>query len=343
MKGKNTIRITLILMFATSVLVLVQIRCRHDGLNVAKLDKVCYTRDIGPIFLRSCGTTGCHDTQRAKGGYSFTDYTSVMKAITPFNSQKSTAYKAITGKGFVQLMPPSGALSENERILIRVWIDQGAENNSCATTGTTGGTTSGTTLTEKVCFQRDLLPVLISSCGTPRTNGTTTIGCHDLVTHKEGYTVTSYATVMSNLVIAGSPSSSKLYSVITRSPSSENFMPPSPYPALSTAVKDSILNWINNGAHNDVCATLCDTTGVVTYQNQISSLMSGNCISCHSTTNASKGIILDTYAGVKTYLDNGKLLAAVKGTSIQMPPGYTITTCELREIELWKANGATQN
>jgi len=144
-------------------------------------------------------------------------------------------------------------------------------------------------------------------------------------------------------VKAGSPTTSKLYTVISGSPSSENFMPPKPYTAISAAVKDSIYNWIKNGALNDVCTTLCDTTGVITYQNQISALISKNCISCHTGTNASKGILLDTYAGVKTYLDNGKLLAAVKGTTIQMPPGYKITSCELREIELWKANGAKQN
>lgn len=332
MKGKKKRRITLLLLFTVLVLVFIQIRCRHDGLNVATLDKICYQTEIGPIFLRSCGTTGCHDTQRGKGGYSFTDYSSVMKAITPFKAQNSTAYKAITGKGFVQLMPPAGALSENERILIRVWIDQGAENTTCTTSGT--GNIPGT-LADNVCFQRDLLPVLISSCGIT--------GCHDQTTHKSGYTITSYATVMSNLVKAGSPTTSKLYTVISGSPTSENFMPPKPYSAISTAVKDSIYNWIKNGALNGVCTTLCDTTGVITYQNQISVLISKNCISCHSGTNASKGILLDTYAGVKTYLDNGKLLAVVKGITIQMPPGYKITSCELREIELWKANGAKQN
>jgi hypothetical protein len=57
-----------------------------------------------------------------------------MKSITPFNAQKSTAYKAITGKGFVQLMPPSGALQEKDRILIRVWIDQGASSDTTACT-----------------------------------------------------------------------------------------------------------------------------------------------------------------------------------------------------------------
>ena len=71
--------------------------------------------------------------------------------------------------------------------------------------------------------------------------------------------------------------------------------------------------------------------------------MTRNCTSCHSGANAQKGIALDTYAGVKTYLDNGKLLSAVKGTSIQMPPGYSISNCEMRQLELWKANGAKQN
>jgi len=335
MKERKAIWIYLILLSSASALVLVQTRCRHDDLVAATVAKVCYQSDIGPIFLRSCAISGCHDSQRGRGGYSFTDYNSVMKAITPFNAQKSKAYKAITGKGFVQLMPPSGALSENERILIRVWIDQGAENTTCTTSVTGGGSTPPVTVAQKVCYQSDVLPVLVSSCGIT--------GCHDQTTHKEGYTITSYANVMSNLVVAGSPTTSRLYTAISGNPSSENFMPPKPYAALTTAVKDSIFNWIKNGALNDVCTSSCDTTGVVTYQKQISALISKNCISCHSGTNASKGILLDTYAGVKTYLDNGKLLAAVKGTSIQMPPSYSISTCELRQIILWKSNGATQN
>lgn len=131
MKGKRAVRIFFMLLIAASALMLVQTQCRHDGLNVADLDKVCYQTQIGPLFRNSCGTTGCHDSQEAAADYSFTDYTGVMKAITPSNAQKSKAYQAITGKGFVQLMPPSGALSEKERILIRVWIDQGAVQTIC--------------------------------------------------------------------------------------------------------------------------------------------------------------------------------------------------------------------
>lgn len=131
MKGKHTLRNSLLIFFTLSGLGLVQIQCRHDGIDVSTLDKVCYQKDIEPIFQNSCGTTGCHDSQRGESGYTFTDYTSIMKAITPFNANKSKAYQAITGKAFVQLMPPSGALTENERILIRVWIDQGAVQTTC--------------------------------------------------------------------------------------------------------------------------------------------------------------------------------------------------------------------
>ena len=131
MKGKKTIRFSLILLFAASVLMFVQVSCRHDGLNVANLDTVCYEKEIAPIFLNSCGTTGCHDSQKGEAGYSFTNYAGVMKAVTPSDAQKSIAYKAITGKGFIQLMPPAGALTEKERILIRVWIDQGAVQTTC--------------------------------------------------------------------------------------------------------------------------------------------------------------------------------------------------------------------
>ena len=112
---------------------------------------------------------------------------------------------------------------------------------------------------------------------------------------------------------------------------------------LKTDVKDNIFNWIKNGAKDGNCTSSCDTTSVITYQNQISNLISKNCISCHSGSNAQKGILLDSYAGVKTYMDNGKLMAAVKGTSIPMPQGYKLTDCEMRQLEIWLANGLKQN
>lgn len=332
MQGRKTIQITIQLLIALILFTFIEVQCRHDSLNVSTLKSVCYDTEIAPIFMNKCAT--CHGSGKNKGGLVLNDYPSIFKSVTPFNAQKSKSYLAITGKGFSQLMPPDGALSENERILIRVWIDQGAKNTVCtipASVDNTGGN-GGTKVAGSgfpVCFQRDILPVLLSSCGT--------VGCHDQKTHAEGYTITSYASVMTKLVKAGSPGTSKLYTSIAN-----NSMPRGLKP-LDKSVKDSIYNWIKNGAIDGVCPSACDTTGVVTYVNQISSLITKNCISCHSGANAQKGILLDTYSGVKTYMDNGKLMAAVKGTSIPMPQGYKITDCEMRQLELWVANGLKQN
>ncbi|MEI7523415.1 MAG: c-type cytochrome domain-containing protein [Mariniphaga sp.] len=334
MQGRKTLRISLKLLFALTFLALIYIQCRHDGLNVSTLKPVCFDTEISPIFLNKCAT--CHGQNRSKGGVAFYDYNSIFASVKPYDAQNSKAYKAITGKGFTQLMPPKGALSENERILIRVWIDQGAKNTLCTITPTpvvpvdtthTGGSTAGA-----VCFQRDILPILTSSCGTS--------GCHDAQTHREGYTIIDYASVMTNLVKAGSPNSSRLYTAVAN-----NNMPPNSYTKLTQAKKDSIYNWIKNGALNSTCTSTCDTTGVMTYQNQISAILSNNCVSCHSGANAQKGVLLDNYASVKANMDNGSILSAVKGITLQMPPtpASKISSCQIRQLELWKSSGELQN
>ena len=132
MKGKKSLRFSLMLVFAASVLVLVQSRCRHDDL-VLTGEKICYN-DIESILSNCSSTAGCHQPG-GENKYVFNNYDAIYKSITtPGNAQKSPVYKAITGKGFMQLMPPGNLtpLSENQRILIRNWIDQGASSESVA-------------------------------------------------------------------------------------------------------------------------------------------------------------------------------------------------------------------
>ena len=173
MKGGKTVQIFVhVILGLTLPLILVQ--CSHEGLNVNTMTPVCYNTEIEPIFLNKCAT--CHSQSKSKGGFGFYDYNSIFSSVTPYDAQKSIAYKAITGKGFTQLMPPDGALSENERILIRVWIDQGAKNTMCATTtpvlpgnGGKGGSSSGTG--DVVCFQQDICRFDISMDETLRMCG----------------------------------------------------------------------------------------------------------------------------------------------------------------------------
>lgn len=103
--------------------------CEHEGIPADQMDQVCFNQQVLPIFQNSCATSGCHDTQTAENGYVFTDYSSIMKAITPGNASKSKAYKAITSS--VELMPPHNPLPMEKRILIRLWIEQGAKETDC--------------------------------------------------------------------------------------------------------------------------------------------------------------------------------------------------------------------
>ena len=106
-----------IMMLATS--------CKHDGIPANQLEPVNFTEQVLPIFQNSCATSGCHDVNTGESGYVFSDYASIMRGITAGNASKSEAYQAITST--FELMPPNNALTTNERILIRIWIDQGAK------------------------------------------------------------------------------------------------------------------------------------------------------------------------------------------------------------------------
>jgi len=131
MKEKKTLRFSLILLIAASALGLVQTQCRHDNLVSDPVSaKICYD-DVETIFLTCSAKVGCHK-QGDEGGIALVDYTSIRNSVTPGNAQKSKAYQAITGKGFKQLMPPTGALPESDRILIRNWIDQSASSDTTA-------------------------------------------------------------------------------------------------------------------------------------------------------------------------------------------------------------------
>lgn len=115
--------ISALLIFGLGSLLFLVNSCKHDGIPADQFPTVNFNEQILPIFQNSCGTSGCHDS-RGEAGYVFTDYSNIMKAITAGDADKSTAYKAITST--FQLMPPNNALPIEKRTLIRLWIEQGA-------------------------------------------------------------------------------------------------------------------------------------------------------------------------------------------------------------------------
>ncbi len=314
-----------------SILFLVN-SCQHDGTPADQMPEVCFTEQVLPIFQNSCGTSGCHDS-RGEAGYVFTDYASIMKAISPGNADKSKAYKAMTST--FQLMPPNNALPIDKRTIIRLWIEQGAKETTCGVPITGGTNPDGSLITKSgtlwACYDRDIQPILMSSCAVS--------GCHDATTHHDGVDFSSYAKTLQRIK-AGDPNRSSLYNSIVASQGSEHFMPTKPYSALSKTAIDTIYSWIKRGGLNEECASPCDTTGTIGYTSHIKSIIDLSCGSCHGANNPNGGIKLQTASDVKAAAESGTLLASVnRQGSKPMPPNYSLSSCKVKQIELWIQQG----
>ena len=102
--------------------------CTHETLNLAQFDTVCFERDVLPVFQNGCATTGCHSG--GGEGMDLTTYNGILRGVTAGSPAQSNVYRAITTT-LIQPMPPSHALAESDRIRIRIWIEQGANNTVC--------------------------------------------------------------------------------------------------------------------------------------------------------------------------------------------------------------------
>ncbi|MGC4038421.1 MAG: hypothetical protein QM764_20825 [Chitinophagaceae bacterium] len=201
--------------------------------------------------------------------------------------------------------------------------------------GISGGTgsTSDRCDSTKIYFQQQVLPILVSNCAQS--------GCHDNGSHREGIILVSYNSVTQTAgVQPGNAAGSKLYRVING-----GSMPPRGYTALTAQQKDLIYQWIQQGAQNLVCESMCDSS-VFTYSGAIQPLVANKCQGCHSTANPLGGVDLSNYASLKAEVDNGKLQGAVNWDAgfIAMPQnGSKLSDCELSQIQHWIAAGAPNN
>lgn len=92
-------------------------------------------------------------------------------------------------------------------------------------------------------------------------------------------------------------------------------------------------------------STACDTAAV-TYSMSVVPVLSANCISCHGGSTPSAAIRLDTYAGVKQQVDNGRLLGAINQAVSYSPmpkDGTKLSNCNIAKIRIWVAAGSPNN
>lgn len=194
--------------------------------------------------------------------------------------------------------------------------------------------TPGCVASTTVCFESSVLPIFISSCAKS--------GCHDAISHKEGFILDSYTNIIRRGISPGNAAGSKLYNVLFES--GEDRMPPEG--PLSQAQKDLIKDWINQGAANTVnCDCNCDATKF-TYSAIIKPLLDVNCVGCHKPSSLGGGIDLSTYNAVKAQVTNGKLVGSVTqatGFSPMPKGGKKLSDCQITQIKNWINAGALNN
>lgn len=90
----------------------------------------------------------------------------------------------------------------------------------------------------------------------------------------------------------------------------------------------------------------CDTSAVAKFASDVLPVMNTSCnpSGCHNSTDASSGVILDTYAGVKIQALNGRLMSSTNQTNGTMPKGSSkLPNCTLAKIQKWINSGSPNN
>jgi hypothetical protein len=92
----------------------------------------------------------------------------------------------------------------------------------------------------------------------------------------------------------------------------------------------------------------CNLTNV-TFSGTVKPILSGNCLSCHSTAAASTmggGIKLENHSDLSVQVTNGKLYGAISHSSGYSPMpkgGDKLAACPVSQIKKWIDNGAPNN
>jgi hypothetical protein len=306
--------------------------CTHEADAIGDIPEICFEGDILPIFLNNCAITSCHDLS-SDNEYVFTTYEGILKAVERGRPLSSKAYKSLVDIWDDDMMPPGNPLSIENRTKIRLWIEQGANYTVCPEI--TSPENPDAYVNPRACFERDILPVVLSSCAV--------IECHDDITAEEDYSFTSYQNIM-EIIRPGDPVNSKLYKVITLTDPND-IMPPPPNNKLLSAQIDSIFAWISYGATDEFCGEPCDTISTVTFNLTLGPIIENTCRGCHSGANPSGNTRLENYDDIAILVASGQLMGVLNATSpyLQMPPSGALSPCRIRQFELWIDDGFLNN
>ena len=144
-----------------SILAFLVSSCEQGPGNTDGLRTVCFDTEVFPLLQSSCATTDCHDAA-AEGGFMLDSYEGILVGVLSGDPHNSSIYKTIISTGDDH-MPPDTLLAMEDRVLIRVWIEQGAVKSICEVPADSIINDTIPYTNPYVCFERDILPVLSSS------------------------------------------------------------------------------------------------------------------------------------------------------------------------------------
>lgn len=97
--------------------------------------------------------------------------------------------------------------------------------------------------------------------------------------------------------------------------------------------------------YDELYASDCKTSAI-SYQQDIVPILSQKCFGCHDAAGNQGNVNLEGYANLKIYVNNGKLLGAIRhdnGFSPMPQDGAKLSPCPISLVELWIAEGALDN
>ena len=111
--------------------------CTHstlDGEDCAP-GVVDFTNQIQPLIASNCAMSGCHVGLNAAEGVRLSTYAQIVQHVKAGNPDQSHLYTILFKSGNDRMPPPPmSALTQAQKDLIKLWIEQGAKNTKCANT-----------------------------------------------------------------------------------------------------------------------------------------------------------------------------------------------------------------
>lgn len=187
---------------------------------------------------------------------------------------------------------------------------------------------------DSVYFQKDVLPLLLSSCAYS--------GCHGDGSRQGDVELSNYLNIIDTGDIEPfNLSDSKLYRVITETDADKVMPPDNP---LNSEQISIIAQWILQGATDNDCQS-CDTINI-SFSEHIKPTIDTYCLGCHGATNPSGGLSLTSYLEINSIATDGSLLGVIKHETgfTAMPLNQPkLEDCLIQQISIWIVEGALEN